>query len=225
MLLVSLMVSPHPPWAVFWWHHSIINLVMQLSLPSTTGWTSVKCKFDFLSLSPTLSSPFYQWMDIVCLTLILFINVFLSPCISVSTSSLNACCWCNLIISCCASSINKTSSPIVGRTLTEFRLTLDLKIFLCLRIHATNLFIFLQSDISVSNLSKIPSFMEMVWTFISLLTSGSSSWISSNEFCLGHWNSHFHINSGPLNQRSRCFLFDPVKPRDVQPAGFIFDGT
>ena len=160
--------------------------------------------------------------------MLLFINVFLAPlplCISVPTTSLNSCCWCNLIISCCASSSNEISSPVVRRTSPEFCLNLGLKIFLYLRIYATTLFILFQSDINDSNLSKIPSFMEMMWTFIYLLTSGSSSWISSTGFCLRHWNSDFHRNPGPLNQRCRCFLFDPVNPRHAQSAGFIFDET
>ena len=57
VLLISLMVSPLSPWAVFWWHHSTINLVMQLSLLSNVGWISVKWKFDFLSSPPTLGNP------------------------------------------------------------------------------------------------------------------------------------------------------------------------
>ena len=152
LLLISLMVSPLPPWAVFWWHHSTINLVMQLSLVSI-------------------------------------------------------------------------SSPIFGWIFTEFCLTLELKIFLYLRIHATTLFILIQSDINDFNLSKIPSFIEMVWIFISLLTFGSSSCISFTGFCLGRWNSDFYRNSGQLNEKCRCFFFDLVNPCDAQPAGFIFDGA
>ena len=73
------------------------------------------------------------------------------------------------IISCCV-----PSSPTVGTDLTEFCLTLQLKIFLQLRTHATTLFILFQLDIKDSNLSQTSSFMEAVLTFISFLTSGSS---------------------------------------------------
>ena len=134
-------------------------------------------------------------------------------------SLLMTCYWCNLITSCCAYSSNDISRSVGDNALVvqsdSWFFVLEIRFFFYFSIQATTLFILAQSEIQGSSFSVIPSCMAVTWTLTSVLTSGSSSWISCMDICLGHWNSNFHKNSGPLNKTCTCLLLDRVNPHEA----------
>ena len=151
---------------------------------------------------------------------LLLFNDFLSPALLSlrwSISLPKTCYWCNLITPSCAYSSNDTWRSVGDNALSVqsfgWCLVLKIRFFLYFSIQATTLFILVQSENKDSNLSMIPSCKAVTWTLTSALTSGSSSWISYVDVCLGHWNSDFHKSSGPLNQTYTCLLLDWVNPR------------
>ena len=136
LLLISFIVSPLPQCATFLWHHFTINLGMVPSLPSNTGWTSLRCRHDFFNLPPTLNKPFSSryWSRLYMPLLLL--NDFLSPTLPSlrwSISSLKTCYWCNLITSYCAYSSNDTSRSVSDNALVVqtdgWCLVLEIRIF------------------------------------------------------------------------------------------------
>ena len=150
---------------------------------------------------------------------LLLLHDFVSPVLSSfrwSISLLKTCCWYNLITSCCAYSSNDIARSVGDNALVVetdgWCLVLEVRIFLYFSNQATNLFLLAQSELKDSKLSIIPSCKAITWTSNSAQTSGSSSWISCMDVCLGHWNSVFYGNSGPLNQTCTCSLLDRGNP-------------
>ena len=103
---------------------------------------------------PTLNKPFSSmYRSRLCMPPVLS-NNFISPVVpslSWSLSILKACCWCNLIILCCAYSRSDTSRLVGDNALVVqcdgWCLALEISICLDFSIQATVLFILAQSEI------------------------------------------------------------------------------
>ena len=82
------------------------------SLPSNTGWTTLRCRLVFFNLPPTLNKPFSSmYGSRLCMPLLLlndFLMMSILPFLRWSISLMKTCCWCSLITSCCAYSSNDT---------------------------------------------------------------------------------------------------------------------